>query len=88
MKNAALVMAAAATLFATAASAREQRPTYLAFSAPAAASVSTSAFAPAAPKVEKRRAIAGVSPFLLLLAGFGVIGGLVAVVSDDNASPQ
>ena len=83
MKKFAIGMAIGASLISSAALAGEQRPTYLAFSAPAATPVATEVVSPAAPRVAKRDSgLAGIP------VGAAIILGIVAAASTGgNGSP-
>ena len=87
MKTFALGIALGASLVSTAALA-DQRPTYLAFKAPAAASAASVA-APAVPKVGKRdNGFAAVPLLLPILGGLAAVGLIIAVASGGgNSSP-
>lgn len=84
MKTFATGIALAAALVSTAAMAGEQRPTYLAFSAPAAAPVASAPAAPAARKVAKRNGAIGTIPLFVPLVGAVSLLGFVAAVSTGN----
>jgi hypothetical protein len=87
MKKFALGLALGASLVSTAALAEQQRPTYLAFSAPAAAPIGTVA-APALPKVSKRDNGFLAIPLILPIIGvIAVVGIIVGVSSGGNGSP-
>jgi hypothetical protein len=87
MKKFALAIALGASLVSTAALAEQQRPTYLAFSAPAAAPIGAVA-APALPKVGKRNNGFLAIPLVLPLLGvFAAIGIIVGVSSGGDGSP-
>jgi hypothetical protein len=86
MKTLALSVALGASLVSTAAFA-EQRPTYLAFSAPAVTAPAAIA-APALPKVAKRDNAFLALPLLVPILGvFAAVGLVVGVTSGGNSSP-
>lgn len=85
MKKFALGIALGASLMSTAALAGEQRPTYLAFSAPAATASSLAA-APAAPAVAKRDKGFGTIPLFVPLVGIVTILGFIAAFSTGNGN--
>jgi hypothetical protein len=89
MKTFALGIALGASLVSTAAFAEQQRPTYLAFSAPAVTAPVNAVAAPALPKVGKRaNAFLSVPLVLPLLGLVAVIGGIVAAsTGGGNSSP-
>lgn len=87
MKKIALCVALGASLVSTAAFAETQRPTYLAFSAPAS-KPATSVAAPAAPRVAKRnKGFQGVPAILPILGVVAAVGLVVAVASGGDSSP-
>jgi len=88
MKKLALGVALGASLISTAAMAGEQRPTYLAFRAPAAAT--TTAVAPAGPAVVKRNKAEGAIPLVAVIGGGLAVLGLVvaATTGGDDGSPD
>lgn len=87
MNKFALSIALGASLVSTAALA-EQRPTYLAFTAPSEAPSAAAFAAPAAPKVAKRNhgflAIPLILPILGVVAAVGLV---VGVAAGGNSSP-
>jgi len=88
MRKIALGMALGASLLSTAAMAADQRPTYLAFSAPADPAAASVNAKPAAPRVAKRNAALGPVPLFVPLVGAVAILGFVAAVSTgNNGSP-
>jgi F0F1-type ATP synthase membrane subunit c/vacuolar-type H+-ATPase subunit K len=90
MKKFALGIAIGASLVSTAAFAGEQRPTYLAFSAPAAAPAASNMVAPAAPSVAKRDKGFGSIPIFVPIVGGFIILGLIAAFTTghhNNSSP-
>lgn len=86
MKKFALSVAFGATLISSVAVAGTQRPTYLAFNAPAAASTTSSVVAPATPSVAKRDKSAGAMPLILPILGAVAVVGLVAAVATGGDS--
>lgn len=87
MKKFAMSVALGASLVSTAAFA-EQRPTYMAFSAPTQNESVTALTAPAAPRVAKRNNGFLAIPLVLPIIGiFAVIGIIVGVTSGGNSSP-
>lgn len=87
MKKVALGIVLGASLMSSAAMAADQRPTYLAFSAPQAAQ-GVSTIAPAAPKVGKRDKAIGTLPLFVPLLGLAAVVGIVVAVSGgDDGSP-
>ena len=90
MKKFALGIALGASLVSTAAFAGEQRPTYMAFKAPAAAA-SADLVAPAAPSVAKRDQGFGTIPLFIPIVGAITILGFIAAFSTgghhNNGSP-
>lgn len=88
MKKLAVTIALGASLISSAAIAGEQRPTYIAFKAPAAASATTASVSPAAPVVRKRNEAFGTLPiYVPIIGAIAVIGLVVAVSSGSNGSP-
>ncbi|EIZ79036.1 hypothetical protein WSK_2581 [Novosphingobium sp. Rr 2-17] len=87
MKKISVGLALGAMLVATAASAADQRPSYMAFK-PSATSASFEASAtPASPSVAKRN---GIKPAILipLLVGVGAIGLIAAFTTGSSGSPN
>jgi hypothetical protein len=91
MKKFALGIALGASLVSSAAFAAEQRPTYLAFAAPAAAPAVSNMVSPAAPSVAKRDESFGTIPLYIPIIGLLAVIGLIAAVSSGghhhNGSP-
>lgn len=84
MKTFALGLAVGASLISTAAFAGQQRPTYLAFKAPAAAPVGSVSVAPVGPAVSKRNSAIGGVPLFVPLIGVVAVVALVAAVSSGG----
>ena len=92
MKKLALGIALGASLVSSVAVAGTQRPTYLAFSAPATAPAASNVVAPVAPTVAKRDKAFVALPILLPILAAAAAIGLVAAVAtggddDKNQSP-
>ncbi len=90
MKKLALSIALGASLASSAAMAADQRPTYLAFRAPAVTATSSNlaGFEPAAPSVRKADSGFGTIPLFVPLVGLVVIIGFIAAVkTGNNGSP-
>lgn len=91
MKKLMLGLVLGTTLMSSAAMAGEQRPTYMAFSAPAAANVASAPATVATPTVAKRDKGFGTLPIWIPLVGLVAIVGLIAAVSGggngNNGSP-
>ena len=88
MKTFALGIALGASLISTAAFAGSQRPTYLAFKAPAASSAAIASVAPAGPAVSKRNSAIGRIPlFVPLVGGVALLGFLAAFTTGSDGSP-
>jgi len=85
MKKFALGVALGASLLSTAAMAADQRPTYLRFSAPAAATTVASV-APAAPAVGKSDEGFGTIPLFVPIVGGIVILGFIAAFTTGNGN--
>lgn len=90
MKKLMLGLVAGATMMSSAAMAGEQRPTYMAFSAPAATSVASAPVAAVSPSVAKRDKSFGTLPIWVPIIGVIAVVGLIAAVSSgggNNGSP-
>ncbi|MBB4860110.1 hypothetical protein HNO88_003451 [Novosphingobium chloroacetimidivorans] len=90
MKKLMLGLVVGTTLMSSAAMAGEQRPTYMAFSAPAAANVASAQAAVATPSVAKRDKSFGTLPIWVPIVGLIAVVGRIAAVSgggDNNGSP-
>ena len=86
MKKFALGVALGVSLISTGAFAGEQRPTYLAFNAPA--SVASATVSPAVPSVAKRNKALGPVPlFVPIVGAVTVLGFIVAVSTGGDGSP-
>ena len=85
MKKFAIGAAIAASLVSTAAMAADQRPSYLAFSAPAA---TPAVSAPVAPRVKKKNGIfEGVPVVVPIVGAVTILGFIAAVTTGGNGSP-
>ncbi|VWX54462.1 hypothetical protein [Novosphingobium sp. 9U] len=91
MKKLMLGLVVGTTLMSTAAMAGEQRPTYIAFSAPAATANVAAPATVASPVVAKRDKSFGTLPLWVPLVGIVAVVGLIAAVSGGgghhNGSP-
>lgn len=86
MKKFAIAVALGATLAASAASASEQRPTYIAFKPSSATSVAAPV-APAGPSVAKRSNLKG-GLVIPLVVGAGAVGLALALSGGSDGSPN
>jgi len=90
MRTLAFTFAVGMSLISSAAFAADQRPTYMAFSAPKA-TVAAANVAPAAPSVAKGDESFGTIPLYIPLLGIVAIAGFIAAISGggngNNGSP-